>query len=364
MRFRLGLFAAIALARALASDPAAAQAAKPPASPKGSNSQFMLHREEAGGADGQQARARARAGDCAGALGSFDAAIRHAIDPSLRRDRGLCHEKLQHPYPAIEDYRAYLAERPDAPDAEGIRQRLAALEGTAASANVETAENPELASGEAELAIGGTSTAAGNKEKSSKKRETLLGPKEGDKVHSYDYYAEQEKKADAAANSPLRSGQGIIVGAFGNMPRVFFGGDTLDSEIGYAFGGTLRYSANAMVTVLGEFAYAGLGTSGAVSSLNGPLLAGGVELRFPVSRWADNHILLRALAGYERLTTEGSRLGIDVFAPRVAAGFRHVFGTSLGLEVLADGGPSFWFASGDSRTFGVFGASLGLVVGF
>ena len=61
------------------------------------------------------ARARARAGDCAGALPAFDAAIRVTIEPTLRRDRGLCHEKLGDPFPAIEDYRAYLVARADAP---------------------------------------------------------------------------------------------------------------------------------------------------------------------------------------------------------------------------------------------------------
>src|SRR5687767_5687650 len=108
---------------------AAAQAAKPaPHGPARSSSQFTLRREDAGGADASVARSRARAGDCQGALAGFDAAINHTIEPTLRRDRGLCHEKLGHPFPAIDDYRAYLTARPDAPDSDQIRQRLAALE--------------------------------------------------------------------------------------------------------------------------------------------------------------------------------------------------------------------------------------------
>ena len=74
------------------------------------------------------ARDRMRSGDCAGALDAFDAAIAHSIDASLRRDRGICHEQLAQPYPAIDDYRAYLTADPDAPDADGIRTRLANLE--------------------------------------------------------------------------------------------------------------------------------------------------------------------------------------------------------------------------------------------
>src|SRR4051812_613421 len=73
---------------------------------------------------GEAARVRAKRGDCAGALDAFDQAARATIDPVVRRDRGLCHEQLGHPYPAIDDYRYYLTQRPDAPDADDIRSRL------------------------------------------------------------------------------------------------------------------------------------------------------------------------------------------------------------------------------------------------
>ncbi|MDF2695961.1 MAG: hypothetical protein K0S65_4344, partial [Labilithrix sp.] len=107
---------------------AAAQPKGAPPGPSRSSTQFTLRREEAGGAEAQAARGRARAGDCAGALPSFDAAIRSTEDPTIHRDRGLCHENLGHPFPAIDDYRIYLTARPEAPDADQIRQRLAALE--------------------------------------------------------------------------------------------------------------------------------------------------------------------------------------------------------------------------------------------
>src|SRR5262245_9221853 len=96
--------------------------------PNRSNSQFTLRREEAGAADATLARQHVRTGDCARALNAFDSAIRSSSDPTLRRDRGLCHEKLGHPYPAIDDLRAYLTERPEAPDADQIRQHLSQLE--------------------------------------------------------------------------------------------------------------------------------------------------------------------------------------------------------------------------------------------
>src|ERR1700733_5688511 len=74
------------------------------------------------------ARARMRNGDCEGALEAFDSAVEVSIDGSLRRDRGLCHERLGDAYPAIDDYRYYLTTDPDAADADGIRERLARLE--------------------------------------------------------------------------------------------------------------------------------------------------------------------------------------------------------------------------------------------
>jgi hypothetical protein len=62
---------------------------------------------------GDTARERARQGDCAGALKLFDQALQSSTDLTLDRrivvrlyrDRGMCHEKLAQPYPAIEDYR-------------------------------------------------------------------------------------------------------------------------------------------------------------------------------------------------------------------------------------------------------------------
>ncbi|HVJ93924.1 MAG TPA: hypothetical protein VM580_29245, partial [Labilithrix sp.] len=92
----------------LAASSAQAQPKSPGASPARSSSQFTLRREEAGGAAAQTARARARAGDCAAALPLFDAAIRSTIEPTLRRDRGLCHQNLGNAFPAMDDYRAYL----------------------------------------------------------------------------------------------------------------------------------------------------------------------------------------------------------------------------------------------------------------
>ncbi|MGH7328367.1 MAG: hypothetical protein ACREJX_08460, partial [Polyangiaceae bacterium] len=80
--------------------------------------------EHNGGTYEALARSRAAAGDCAGALDAYDAALETSVDPELHRDRGICHEKLGHPYPAIDDYRFYLTYRPNAADAESIHERM------------------------------------------------------------------------------------------------------------------------------------------------------------------------------------------------------------------------------------------------
>ncbi len=82
-----------------------------------------------GRADAEKARELAAQGNCGAALTRFDTAVvRLRTDPTVRRDRGKCHDQLGNPMPAIEDYRAYLSMAPNAPDAFKIRQRLDALE--------------------------------------------------------------------------------------------------------------------------------------------------------------------------------------------------------------------------------------------
>src|SRR4051812_14980273 len=180
----------------------AAPPAPPGPPPKQSSSQFAMRREEAGGADATVARQRARAGDCAGALPAFDTAIGVTIEPTLRRDRGLCHEKLDHPFPAMDDYRAYLTARPDAPDAEQIRDRLAKLEESTGTKTADSFREDDgvHAGGSFSLGTQGGKTAGSSGSSATrareKREEKALGPKGSDK-HGYDYYAAEEKIADA-----------------------------------------------------------------------------------------------------------------------------------------------------------------------
>ena len=364
------MISSCALGLLLAASSASAQQKAPPPGPARSSTQFSLGREEAGGQDAQAARARARAGDCAAALPSFDAAIRKTIEPTLRRDRGLCHENLGHPFPAIDDYRAYLTARPEAADADQIRERLAALEGQdkegGAPAASSKPDEPKgsAASGEASasLSIGGggaSASASGSSPGSAGATSSSTDPGQ-----AYDHFVAQEKLADAAEASPLRYGSGVVLGPFVHIPR-FFVGEGASGKLAYGVGLALRYSTGRTVSLISELGYAGVGTSGEVSSQSGPLLLGGVELRLPVSRFAGDHILLRGGLGYERYVVTGTRSINDTILGRFGLGYRHVFGPSLGLELVADGGPAYVIPeSGSSRLNAVVGGSFAFVVGF
>lgn len=369
---RVGVFGSWCLAGAvfaIAPDASAQQKGGAGAGPARSSTQFTMRREEAGGGEGQAARARARAGDCAGALAAFDAAIEKTIEPSLRRDRGLCHEKLGHPYPAIDDYRAYLHAAPEAADADQIRQRLAALEGQAGSGSSTAPEKEKAAPAETGGAAGASasfSIGSGGASASSSASEsgTSEGSRPAERGQSYEYHAAQEKLADAAASSPLRSGSGIVLGPFVHMPR-FFVGERARDQLGYGVGLALRYSTGPTVSVISEIGYAGIGTSGASSSQSGPLLLGGIELRLPVSRFAGDHILLRGGIGYERHVVSGTRAINDNVLGRFGLGYRHVFGPSLGLEILADGGPAYIIPENDENRLNfLLGGSVAFLVGF
>lgn len=356
------------LVAALVPGLAAAQRAAPPsnAGPARSSSQFTLRREEAGGADASLARQRARAGDCAAALPAFDTAIKGTIEPTLRRDRGLCHEKLGSPFPAIDDYRAYLTERPDAPDADQVRDRLAHLEesvGGASSAGLRERDASLQTSGSFSA---GTSDGSTERARTSARASEDLGPRPGEREQGFDHYVAEERLADSADASPLRSGTGWAVGPFLMVPRYFVGDAGISNEGGFAVGATLRYAWSPTMMFVAEFGYAGVGTAGRASSLGGPLVFAGVERRIPLDRLAGNQLLLGVGPGFERYTVSSSRLALNILEVRARLGYRHVFGPAVGLEVLFDGGIVYAKANGgeSGKIGGVVGGSTALVIGF
>lgn len=375
MRQRLlGLTLVLAAAHVAGVAEAAPPTGKGPPPSARSSTQFALRREDAGGADGVTARARARAGDCAGALPAFDAAVRVTIEPTLRRDRGLCHEKLGNPFPAIEDYRAYLVARADAPDADQIRDRLARLEeqagvGGPSAQAVKDRDDPNGFKAGGQFSLG--TDAAGHSSSSSSSSATAdkpLGPKSGEQERSFDYYAKQEKLADSADSSALRNGSGFVLGPFVSIPRYFVGDSRkgVQSELSYAVGAALRYSFGGAASLISELGYAGIGTSGEIGAFSGPLVFVGLELRIPISRYASDQLLLGIGPGWEHYTVSGLDGALNVFAGRGRFGYRHVFGPSVGLEVTVDGGPAYFKASGggDGKLVGLIGGSYAVVIAF
>ena len=299
------------------------------------------------------------------------------IEPTLRRDRGLCHEKLGHPFPAIDDYRAYLTARPDAPDAEQIRDRLARLEeGNSEKTSESFRESDESlhAGGSFSLGTQGGKTSGSAGGSSTRKREKgedkVLGPRAGDKERGYDYYAEQERIADAAENSPLRHGTGWVVGPFLMLPRYFMS-DGATSDPGFVAGASIRYSWSPSFTFLMEAGYAGFGTTGEIGSKGGPLIFAGVEWRIPLNTYASDQLFLGIGPGFEHYEDSKLKIGLNVVNARGRFGYRHVFGPSVGLELGVDGGPGIGFASGlpegvssDSVSLTFVSGAAALMVGF
>jgi hypothetical protein len=325
-----------------------------------SNSQFRLRQGDLASGAGEQARSRARAGDCLGALDHFDRAIAVHPDPALVRDRGLCHDKLNHTYPAIRDYRAYLAERPDAPDADQVRTRLGALEG---SVGISKEDNKGDPANVADTPAQRTAL------------ENLI---------------EEERLSDSAATSPLRKSSGFVLGIYGGM-RTFFGngGNSTSSssgalqpkingffdtgktdQLGYQVGISARYSAGTYFEVLGEgglVSYGKVGTQGAVSG-PGFLLAG--QVRLPIGKYASDELIIGLGPGYERYSnkfsgTQSVILGVG------RLGYRHTFGANFGMELVGYGGLAhFTFvdvpvnANIDDANAGILGLQLDVLLGF
>lgn len=359
----------------------AQRASAAPKDPTGKSQPLQLHKDEPGGNEGTLARSRARSGDCAGALPSFDAAIRTTIEPTLRRDRGLCHEKMNHPYPAIDDFRAYLTARPDANDADQIREHLARLEeqtgqGGPSSQASKSNDSSSSSSGEASASVSVGSSGASSSSSSSSKHK---GDAPSSSEKNYDEYLAQERLADAADTSPLRYGDGWILGPIVHIPRFFVGG-AAPKDMAYAVGGTIRYSTGPTFALVSEIAYGGIGKSGEATAASGPLVFLGGELRVGISHYNSDQILIGAGLGFERYVVSGTRVGADFIPLRGRLGYRHVFGPAVGIEATLDGGAAYMIpdsqnvttssAAGsttvksDNQVVGVVGGTFAFLVGF
>jgi hypothetical protein len=312
---------------------------------------------------GQHAAATARAlaakGNCAAALEAFDRALHSSIDVSIRRDRGLCHEQLGDPFPAMDDYRAYLVALPDAPDADEIRERLERLEtqtgvgGPSPNGPASTKSAEEVPDEPADLT--GPLTSDDGKGKPSKRNPGK----------SYDQEEASYHKYDDAVTSPLRLGTGGIFGAYGD-------GRSASGIGGYEVGASVRWSFSQGSTLYGQIGYVSYQSNQGIALLTGAesgIDAGGVglgvgyEFRIRLDQYMTNAILIGALVEYQRVNDSILGPG-NLFIAQGRVGYRHVFGHGFGLEFLADLGRVIAIAPdviGDGMDYG---GTLAFLFGF
>jgi hypothetical protein len=316
MRRKYAAGALVAVALALAVGEAQAQT-KPPQKYK---PQPLILRKERLGTDvfASAGRARMRNGDCAGALDAFDAALRTAVDPTINRDRGLCHEQLGDAYPAMDDYRVYLTAEPDAPDAGSIRQRLAHLEEKTLGHSSASSEGPE------------PTASAGA-------AEPAPAPQH-DRIETAEHDQEEER-------SSLRRGTGPSLGPFLALHKWFtstessFGDNATWSEcIGLAF----RWSVGSSGALLVEVGYEHFNET-VVSTIQGLTSQVGFEFRIPFDPAYQNQFLIVPGIGYEFLEYAPTQAGASkenggALVPRLRLGWRHMLTASTAFDLALDGG--------------------------
>jgi hypothetical protein len=297
------------------------------------------------------ARARVRDGDCEGALTAFEEALRTSNDPTIHRDRGLCHEKLGHPYPAIDDYRVYLTHAPDALDADGIRARLLRLEdqtsgrAPTATSGVSDTDVPEGVGVGANVSVGseGASASAGN---SGKTR---------DKTDHVDI-------ADDPLQTPLARGKGWAAGPFFAEHKWLMNRSSLGGNAQYgsmihgsqtwteSVGLQVRYApgpAGALVLEVGYEHFNGTSVDAATASALTSQIA--YEFKFPVAADYKSQLFLAPGLGYEHLAISptdptSAPQSYGAFVPRVRFGYRYLFLPSVALEGSLDAGFANFFA--------------------
>jgi hypothetical protein len=336
---------------------------------------LILQKEQLGTeAFASVARARMRNGDCAGAVEAFDEALKHSIDPALRRDRGLCHEQLGHPYPAIDDYRAYLTAEPDAPDAQSIQARLDRLEEqtTGRSASSDADDDKSVLQGSASASVSVNGSTASTSESSSG---AGAAPVRRDTMD----YIERDNEE---LRSPLRRGKGWSVAPFFAEHKWFVSGTNFGDAQTWAecVGLQFRYSFGHVATAFIEGAYTRFNSTAATSGLytqQGLTSQLGLELRFPFDGDYDNQLIVAPGIGFEYWVQTlnvagGQSLDIGMLLPRVRVGWRHMLAASAAIDLAVDLGagkpatfsnPSNFPFGGDASVDELVALNVGLVWG-
>lgn len=319
---------------------------------------FTLSRETSASAPAARARSLAAQGKCSDALDAFDEALRHTTDATLYRDRGKCHDQLDHRFPAIDDYRAYLTAMPAAKDADAIRTRLDELE-----AQVPPEQRKLGQGGDFEVEMRGGVGAYDRSERTAKQQQEDDTAKAANDNRPLREIEDTEKRDREAKASPLRDGKGPILGFF-VMPR-YWTSDTF--RVSQSYGVALRYSLGAVSTIISEIAYVNASSGGTVSQLGGIGVFIGYEARVSLDHWSSNHLLFGGGIEYENDKQGVTGFVYSTFIPRARIGWRHTFSKAIGLEVTGDGGVGLTHALGSTQAdfvSGVFGGNVALLVGF
>jgi hypothetical protein len=322
------------------------------------------------------ARALAARGACAQALASFDIALHSSIDMSIRRDRGLCHEQLGNPFPAMDDYRAYLTVSPDAPDSPDIRARLERLE-------IQTGVGGPSANGPARSAEEVPVEAARINDTSVQTSDTGVRTKV--RRSSYDAEEAAYHKYDDAMSSPLRRGTGGIFGVYGTGValgigfggaggNVGFGGGSSTFIPGFEIGAKIGWSFSQVSSFYGQIGYVDYQVSqvGLTIPIGGVGLALGYEARIRLDQYSTHAIVLGPAFEYQYVTAgsaaggSGSGGGVSVLIPEGRLGYRVILGYGFGLELVADAGVPIFFASGaqGASRDPIVGGTMSLLLAF
>ena len=283
------------------------------------------------------ARAKMRAGDCEAALDLFDQALLTSTDATLDRDRGTCHEKLGHPYPAMDDYRAYVTESPDAPDVAAFREKLERLEeDTSGQSRSASASNDDVPPPER---IGASDSPFPPPDSSSKT----------DDAPPPDSVADED--AAAEMRSPLRAGKGFSLAPILGARKWLRDGASFGDKETWAesVGVEVRYSTAPHGAVVLDLEYEHFNST----ALDTEVVSGfssflGYEFRFPLNARYDDQLTLAPGLGYEQLgftpgDSSASAYSEGGLTGRLRFGYRHMIASSVALDLALEGGAAYFF---------------------
>jgi hypothetical protein len=324
-------------------------------------------------------RALMAKGDCEKAIESFDVALRTSIDPTVQRDRGICHEKLGQPFPAIEDYRGYLFRMPESPDSDAIRERLVALEQGTTNSDSKT-EGLLAPDWQNQAGIMDSPGLRGTATGSVKVAPPTKAARPKDQV---DQIEEQERLDSDAAQSPLRRGSGFVIGPYFQYRT--WGLSSLNLGTGYGVGASVRQSFGSISTLALDLGFASYATNENQnsSSFLGTLALGeqrsgfdmtlAYEARIRFDSRCSNALTLSVGGELTDLVYSTTKYSFFSLLARGRVGYRHVFGPSLGVEVAFDvAQPFLGTGSAVTNAIGtstlwqttVMGGYVGLMLGF